>query len=407
MKTKMIIAVYIVVTLFSCGNGKQETNTTPNRVYFTIPAEDRKIMVPVQVSDSVTVNMCFDTGVSEGILLDSMIFVLHPSLIPENIPDTVKRGSAWAEWDMPALKYDTAFTIRVGDTDLNYSFVTSMNWKYHMANPKLDGTFGIPSKDSTHVWELNFERNYLEIHPADHFTMPEDCYLLPFVYNRYNYLVVQFPMKIQCADGDTLTVNRTFFIDTGMPWDIALMYRAEELAFFNAKEDAVWTGYLSSYYRHYNVKAILFDNFVMDSLRIYTFDYPNNVHINYLIGINFLKRFNVFFDMKNRRVGLQPIENFQRIVDPLAKRFHLSTKRTPDGKIIVAKIADNKSNYYKKAGFREGDEIVMVNGKLFKNITGEEMREFHERDTLVYDIIRNRQALEIVVKVDKNEEQGD
>jgi hypothetical protein len=218
-------------------------------------------------------------------------------------------------------------------------------------------------------------------------------------------------MKIQCAEGDTLTVNRDFLIDTGMPWDVALMCRAEELAFLNAKEDAVWTGnwagYLNSHdYRHYNVKATLFDNFIIDSLRIYTFDYPNNVgiSISYLLGLHFLKHFNVFFDMKNRQVGLLPIKNFQRIVEPAARIFHFSTKQTPDGKIIVAKIADYKNNYYKMAGFREGDEIVTVNGISMKDMSREELAK---ADSLIFYINRQDKLMQIVVHIDKNEVQGD
>jgi hypothetical protein len=396
----------VAVASFSCGNRKQEANKAPNRVYFTIPAEDRKIMLPLQVGDTVTVNMAFDTGTPKYITLDSTIFALHPELLPEIIPDTVRDGVAWAEWKLPALYYHTPFALRLGDTVLDYSAVTSMNWKHYMNNPMIDGIFGIPLKDSTNVWELNFEHNYLEIHPADNFVMPENCYLLPFVhYDDNNRFLVQLPMKIQSADGDTLTMNRTFFIDAGMSWDIALMCRAEELAFFNTKDDAVWTVGMDSYYRHYNVNATLFDGFVIDSLRIYTFDYSNRVGSNYLLGTNFLKRFNVFFDMKNRCLGLLPIENFQRVVNPLARRFHLLTKQTPDGKIRIAKIADYKGNYYKMAGLQEGDEMLTVNGIDVKDANMKELQQ--KEDSLIYEVNRRGKLIRIVVHIDKNEVRGE
>lgn len=115
----------------------------------------------------------------------------------------------------------------------------------------------------------------------------------------------------------------------------------------------------------------------------------------------------MFIDRKNWQIGLQPIKNFQRIVNPLGRRFHYSAPKNSEGKYIVTKIADYKDNYYKTAGLQEGDEIIAINDKLFKDITHEENREFYKTDTLVLDIIRDGESLKIVVPVDKNEKQGD
>jgi hypothetical protein len=271
-----------------------------------------------------------------------------------------------------------------------------------------DGIFNIPVADTAHVWELNFEHNYLEIHPAGNFKMPENSFVCPLETETHALFAIQLNMPIRSLDGDTLTINGECTVDIGMACDFALMHPTEkESDFLNKREDAVWTEYLDGYERYYTVNATIFDNCMVDSLRIYTFSNPYSVGSKYLIGQNFLKRFNVFFDMKNSQIGLQPIKNFQRIVNPNHRRFHFSTKSTPKGNLVVTMMADYKGNYYKTAGLQNGDEIVAINGKLFKNITYEEKLKFHEVDTLLLDIVRNRQALKIVVPVDKNEKQGD
>ena len=302
-----------------------------------------------------------------------------------------------------------------------------------MSNDELDGVFNIPPNDTIHVWELNFEHKYLEVHPTTNFQMPDNCFLLPMVEVVYgdrqrggkNAIEVEFPMHIECADGDTLTMNRIYYIDTGLARDIVLMNATEEQKFFNKKEDAVWMQDGSNYVRYHIVNATLFDNFIVDSLRLYTYPKPTAIDGQYLIGFNFLKRFNVFFDMKNRQVGLQPIKNFQRIVNPLHRRFHYSTTQNPEGKFIVTKVADYSSNYFKTAGLQEGDEIVAVNGLPYssysrdflpidtvinrlrdKNIVYED-RHFFKDDILAFDIIRQGKPMKIVVPVDKNEQQGD
>lgn len=406
----LLVICVVSMSLYCCSK-KQNANNNLNRIYFTIPEYDRKITIPVQLSDSVIVNLTFDTGANaEGIDLDTEIFVLHPELLPKVMPDTIKSGVAWANSnnDIQLLHYDIPLTVKTGNTELNYTWIKVMDWKRYMNNPKYDGVFNIQKNDTTHIWELNFEQNYLEIHPAENFNMPEDSFILPFYFD-YPFFV-QLPMKLQFSDGDTLTMNPDYyFIDTGMSWDIALMHQTKDLEFFNKKDDAVWTHYLHSYYRHYNVKATIFEHFVIDSLRIYTFDYPNRIAGNaYLIGQHFLKHFNVFFDMKNKRLGLQPIKNFHRIIEPSARRFHYISPPNKDGKYIITKIANNKENYFYTAGLREGDEIIAINGVSPKDIDSENKKKaVFESDTLHYDIIRNGKALKMLVPVDKNEIQGD
>lgn len=78
-----------------------------------------------------------------------------------------------------------------------------------------------------------------------------------------------------------------------------------------------------------------------------------------------------------------------------------------DGKIIVREVADYEANYYRTAGLQEDDEILSVNNKPFKEVTLKEIHNFHEQDTLVYEIIRKGKPLKIVVPIDKNEVQGD
>ena len=121
----------------------------------------------------------------------------------------------------------------------------------------------------------------------------------------------------------------------------------------------------------------------------------------------FLKRFNVFFDMKSQRLGLQPINNYKRVVNPRKKRFHMSSRMNSHGKIIITKIADYEGNYVKKSGLLEGDEIIAINEIPIKMISLEEDAELSRQDTLIYDIVRQGKSYKIPVVIDKKEVQGD
>ena len=416
MKVNKLIPIYLLLTAVietACSSGIQPSNdgVNPGRIPFTINPTDRKIVLPVQLNDSITANLAWDTGAALGTFkLDSTFCAIHSSITANILPDTIlPTGSAWAAFRVSTSIYNASPIVKIGNTNMNYSWMMVYDWKRYMGSPETDGLFNIPRNDTTHVWELNFEHNYLEIHSTQDFIMPKDCFVAPLVKDKNNPYPfnIQLPIQIRCKDGDTLTLNRTFLIDTGMPQDIALMHRADELKFFNEQENAVWTMDAIGYFRSYTVNATLFNCMEIDSLRIYTFDHANHVRCNYLIGLNFLKRFNVFFDLKHQQIGLQPIKNFQRVIDPLYRRFHMSHPMNSEGKFIVTKVADYKENYAKIGGMKEGDEVIAINGVLCKEITNETDRDIQKQDTLVYDILRKGKPMKIVMPKDKNEVQGD
>jgi hypothetical protein len=116
----------------------------------------------------------------------------------------------------------------------------------------------------------------------------------------------------------------------------------------------------------------------------------------------------VFFDLKNRQIGLQPIKNFQRIVDIRAKRFHYLCPPNEEEKYIITKMGNYNGNYFYTAGLRAGDEVVTVNGVSPQGITTWEQKEaIFKGDTIYYDIVRTGKPLKIAVPVDKNEVQED
>ena len=404
MKKTIIISLIILsAILISCIKSGADN---PNRVYFSINPENRAIEIPISIRDSIIANMVFDTGAPNiDIYIDSSFIASYPNVVPNITPDSAQSGSAWSDYRVLSLAYNKSQTVKIGNVDLKYNALITLDWKDAL-HTHTDGIFNIPINDSTNVWELNFEHNYLEIHPSLNFKMPKNCILFPLEETENNLFYIKFSMQLKCIDGDTLTINDTFFIDTGLPEDVALMHpNKKESAFFN-KKDAVWTQKLDGYSRYYVANANLFDDLVIDSLRIYTYSNPFQIRNKLILGLNFLKRFNVFFDMKNRQVGLLPINNFQRVVNPNHRRFHYSTYQTPEGKYIVKIVADYKENYFKIAGLKVEDEIVSINGIPQENITRDDFSEFYKKDTLAYDIIRNGKALRLLIPIDKTEKQG-
>jgi hypothetical protein len=405
MKNNYSWRIVLLLILLSIVTACKNKNT--GQIYFSINPENRSIEIPVQLNDTVTANMVFDTGWGDGrsIYIDSSFVASHPCLIPDVIPDTTRIGSSWKDYMVSNLAYKKLQTVKIGNINMEYNTLQISDWKGYMQT-YTDGIFNIPASDSTHVWELNFEHNYMKIHHSKNFKMPKNCFLCTMERKRFH---IKLSMEMKCANGDTLTINDICFIDTGMANDIALVHpNQDELEFFDKAGNAVWTGNPNGgYTKRYTVRATLFDDFVIDSLRIYTYSNISRVNSKILIGLNFLKRFNVFLDMKNSQAGLQPVKNFQRVVNPNHRRYYFSLNTTKEGKVIVTNVADYKGNYYMEAGLQKNDEIVTINGKFFKALTFQEKLTFDTVDTFIYGIIRNGKPLELVIPVDKNEEKGD
>lgn len=379
----------VLILFFNCKTPDNHSNKIP----FTIDSTDRKINLCVTLFDSLKATFVFDSPALGIMKLDSTFCAKHPISTWNDSIITIENsvGSAWSNQKHDILWYHKSLELNVSDAKLQYDWFNVSNLKNYFNSKIMDGIFSIPSDDTIHIWELNFSQNYLQIHNATNYTLPPDCIVFPFEERtEENSLRVRIPFRIKFADGDTLTVDHSFVIDTGMPWDIMLIPPTEEIDYFDEKE-AVWTCFGNSYHRRYTVNASISQDCIIDSLRIYTLAEPYYLKGNF-IGLNFLKRFNVFFDMHNRQLGLQPIKNFKRAVNPNYRRFHLSFREDSSGKRIVNKVADYKGNRYKEAGIQEGDQILSVNDSS---------------QVKVFNIIRNGKPLRITVIDDPNEEQGD
>ena len=408
MKKSSFVLVGVILLIF-CYSCISKGDAYINRIPFVINPLDRHMTLAVKFNDSIMANMLFDTGRDRlGFTLDSAFCSEHPSLMASSSVLTVETGgSAWTpEFGIKYTLYAPPPAMQMGEINCIYSDFGIGNLKRIWGPLTVDGAFNIPANDSTHVWELNFEQNYIEIHSGCEFVMPQDSFVFPIEEDSL-YFQIKIPMHVKCADGDTLTINRSFLIDTGAAHDICLMYQTPELQFFNKQQDAVWLQFVDRYCRYYTVQATMCDVFQMDSVRIYTYDFPNNVP-GYVLGTNFLKRFNVYFDLPNRRIGLQPHKNYQRVVNPLTKRYYMGLRNDSRGlPSIVAKIADYPGNPYQEAGFRLGDMVTSVDTVKLENTTREALAYLQDADSITYSIIRDGKPMKITVHFDRSIPQGD
>ena len=417
---KKTMGVYLPILLLAVSQSSCVNDNRINEKYVTFEfgEEAPKLLIPVTLQDSIPARFVFDTGIGGTPFLDSALVSQHPSLVPEDIPSQESvSSSAWnPTYTTKSTSYYAPLKLKLGESPMDFGNWGVGNYRKLFNENDVDGMTGIPSADSTKVWELNFEDNYITIQEADSFEMPKEYMQFPMKVVTYPAegmtFHVNLPLKVQTSDGDTVTIHRDFFVDTGAWNDIILMSEASELAFFDSKKDAVWiaTPYNALYTRNHEVKVSL-GEYEDDSFRVITYDHKHKTTVpsSYLIGLNFLKHFNVYFDFQRKVMGLKPILNFERIIDKHARRYHVGFNieiMTKQQRFIVETIADNKENTYYTAGLRVGDEIISANGILWKDITPEQRETLYQGDSIRFNIIRNGRNMEIPVPVNKNEPIG-
>ena len=155
----------LLASLFVYAHIDKPSTTTDiqhkNRLYFTIDSTGHGIIIPLQINDSITTGLLFDTGSGADLTLDSAFCAANnpvPNIHPKkrNISLPFFRLTE----DISLLEYNTSLPVKIGETAVDYSTLNVYRIPLIEKCP-FNGHFNIPNKDTTHVWELNFESNYI------------------------------------------------------------------------------------------------------------------------------------------------------------------------------------------------------------------------------------------------------
>lgn len=398
-----LILIPLLIVSLSC-YGENHGEGISDKVYFHIPENYPHIVVPVSINDSTQANLMFDSAAGGVLWLDSAFCVQNKIKIDNEI--MYNGGVAWSTSRTPFHLSTTPMNLTFENLHITYKQHEILDWKWYMGAYEPVGMFGIPTDDTTHIWEINFEKEYLQIHPGSSFTAPEGTTFFPMEANEGSFLITM-PITARFANGTIIKGRWKGIIDTGSHRDIILVNDAPEIKLLKKRNDAVWTTNPNGYLHYNEVSATVFDMYHLDSLRLYVTQNRVTGDFNYVIGMNFLKHFNVFLDLKNKRLGLQPLEHFRRIKDSLAPPYHFSTKKNKYGRNIIVHIADYESNYIRKSGLRLGDEVISIDGIDYNKLTLSDEYRSMKMDTVKYKIRRQGKIKVFIVHIDKNEKLGD
>ena len=350
---RLFLCCFAIAFLCSCAQEIQK-----EKIPFTFTPERKQISVPVTIQ-GVTGNFLFDTG-AYVLGLDT---TFAAKIAPYDSIRSHRQGYTRSDY-APENKsimngYDGLLKVQIGNYNFKAERFRVGDFRELLQIPEFDGIFGLRDiVDSTHVWELNFEENYISITPADSFQIDGDFLILPLKWKGETQILTALPITIRTKQGVEVKSEEEYLIDTGSYTDILFLNNTEEAKKLNTKNDSA---YWLHDYHFWEGEINVCNRVKLDSARVYVHDYP--LSNKRTLGLNFFKRFNVYFDMKNRQLYLKPIKKkFERIKFMKRGWGDFTLKRVGKYDVAIDRICDYKDNPAIKAGFQVGDKILTING---------------------------------------------
>ena len=395
MMRKLFLCCFAIAFLCSCAQEVQK-----EKIPFTFTPERKLMSVPMTIQ-GVTGNFLFDTG-AYFLGLDT---TFAAKIAPYDSIRLHRQGYTRSDY-APENKsimngYDGLLKVQIGNYNFKAERFRVGDFRELLQILEFDGIFGLRDIDSTHVWELNFEESYISITPADSFQIDGDFLILPLKWKGETQILTALPITIRTKQGVEVKSEEEYLIDTGSYTDILFLNDTEEAKKLNTKNDSAF--WLHDYH-FWEGEINVCGRVKLDSARVYVYDFPLS-NSKRSLGMNFFKRFNVYFDMKNMQLYLKPIKKkFERIK---WMRLPWGTFNTvwKDDKLIIDYICDYQDNPAVKAGFQVGDEVVSINGiKLDSDYDEDDAEKLAQAEIWEHIIKRNGKLLNLTLRRNLNKQ---
>ena len=385
---KLFLCCFAIAFLCSCAQEVQK-----EKIPFTFTPERKLMSVPVTIQ-GVQGNLLFDTG--------AYVLGLDTTFAAKIAPyDSIRQqrkayfGSDYAiGYKSLGNSYEGLLNVEIGSRSLGVEKFRVGDFRELLQIPEFDGLMGIPDSDSLNVWEVNFEENYISIIPSDSFHIDEDFLTLPLRLDEYGFTFTTLPVAIRTKQGVEVKSEEEYLIDTGSYTDILFLNNTEEAKKLNTKNDSA---YWLHDYHFWEGEINVCGRVNLDSARVYVYDFPLS-NSKRSLGMNFFKRFNVFFDMKNRLLYLKPIKKKFERIKWMKQPWGTHKTVWKDDKLIIDNICDYQDNPAVKGGFQVGDEVVSINGiKLDSEYSEEDWKKLSQEEIWNYVIKRDGKLLNLTL----------
>lgn len=401
MKHYLIPITAILLSIFSCGQTKEEPTYIPSQTV-SIPDDaitfdfDSHIYFDVKISDSIDARLAFDTG-NTGLLLDKKFYAdtfgnnrtLSIAMVNGAGSKTERASIDMKPWNYSIGKYNR---------NENMAVVLDL---HSILGDEVDGLLGMNMvKDS--VVEISYDDSYMRFLPSS-FT-PDDSYTHihgSFLDDNHSRLIMPAKLTID----DNTVIDGRFLLDTGAGTGIIIGAKTsgkyllyEKLP--NAKLSHLANGGVGGETRDYfsPIKEIEIGGYkICNDIIYFSTDDKGAIsddRYDGIIGNAILKRYDIIINFSNGDMYIRPSSYFSLPSPKYSTGLTLTRRNKSYGAWVVNGVVEDCNAH--KAGIKSNDMILSINGKTIEDIDNKTLEEMsHNAEKWTVKILRGENEIEV------------
>lgn len=385
-----VLTLLSILLFISCRNhsAPSEYSATKNLTPFEITSHN--MMVVTVTIDTVVCRLLFDTGGAGLLTLDkSLVGKICPpdSMLKKDII-TARSGFSIHYNEVDTLE-NIHYPVRMqlGGKEIVFSeFQTDTVLKKY----NLHGILSIPP-NSNYIWDINFEYNHIQLHNSADTSFSKSTFTTSLKQDKSRNYQITIPATLSNGT-DSITFSADFLVDTGNSMELVFNGGEADInSFLNKKIPWHDIRENNSIYRNYPVMLSI-NSFLRDT--IYATALLNRVSFKNMVGLNFLKRFNLKLDIAGEKAYLDTINYIPiKTIYNSPHKIAFGTVTTKQGYEMV-KVVSEESFFY-KAGVRIGDIIISMNDIPIKNLNKNYMKTLPNRTPIHVKLLRSGEQMEV------------
>ena len=378
-----VFLIFLIIGQFF-NSGAKAQNTPVVTLPFVL--NNDHIIIRLRLDDSAPLNFLFDSGAGGTLITkeaaDSMLFKTSSKRKNIGVTGAHKVG---------VIK---GVKLSIGDKKLANITLLSTDKPLEELDDgrKVHGIIGYPIL-SRYIIEIDYSEHVLIFYNRNSYTYSGNGQTLPldFISNLPISRATIIMYNDMAFEGDFLvdTGARSYMIISSP--SVVQYNMAENIGNYYNVRAKIGSSQKRTKFRHGKLRSVEFAGHKFEHLPVALSSDSKGVlslpDIDGIIGNRLLMRFKVIFDYQHGLIHLEPNDRLEESYELNASGFNINFRQ---GKPFIKNLIDQSPA--DKAGLRNGDEIISINGKLVEVMLTDDIRQafVKEGDKLEIVIQRNR-----------------
>jgi len=392
MKRIFLLTTLFFVSIGVFAQGQEPIQSIPFEVF------GDHIFIKVKVDGSEPLDFIFDTGDGLTVISDQIASNLNLSANHK-----VKKTSAGGSVTGALIDHNK---LEIGDLHVDDIEVYSLDLNHleRLIGRNIDGIIGFDLLDK-HIIQIDYDRMEFEIY--DNKTFKYSGNGLKFDLKLTSY-IPHIPAEVKLNNGESL--KGEYFVNTGAGTTVDFntpFVNKHKIIDKTGKHYSYLTGGISKVETtHYEGRVVDFNinQFSFSNMPVGISQAEHGIQhskkVFGIIGNNVLRRFNIIFDYKNKKMYWEKNATFE-------EEFHVNTtgfdvEMSDDlSKVLVHRVYE--IGLAKQEGIKVHDEILEIDGKSVENMILPEIKKLINNEGGNFKMKVKRGGEELIIDVERHD----